>query len=90
MSYSLDMFPRYIYISARSLDRVRLAVTPHRSMIIFRDPRDVMTSEYAMRTSVLFNARVAELSLEEYTRQRFEVSIRGLWRQLLPSMRRLS
>lgn len=40
-----------------------------------RDPRDVVTSEFKMRTEVYKTAWVLELSLEEYVQDRFEVRV---------------
>lgn len=44
-----------------------------------------MPSEYKMRTTVYFKPWVMELSLEEYTRRRFEVSVTA---QQVQGMRR--
>lgn len=60
-------------LSTVSPDHVRWVAVLDRTIVIFRDPRDVIASEYVMRTGVFFDAAVAELTLEEYTRKRFEV-----------------
>lgn len=46
-----------------------------RSIVLFRDPRDVVISEYKMRTQVFHrDPWIAKLSLEEFVRFKFEVS----------------
>ena len=40
-----------------------------------RDPRDVVISEFKMRTEVYKTPWVLELSLEEYVQHRFEVRV---------------
>lgn len=54
--------------------------TRPRSIVIFRDPRDVVLSAYKMRTEKLHHAWVLELSLEEYIRTEFEVRDKETWK----------
>lgn len=49
-------------------------LAPGRSIVIFRDPRDVVLSGYQMRTEVYRQHWVLALSQEEYIRKEFEVS----------------
>lgn len=49
-----------------------------RSFVIFRDPRDVILSSYKMRTEVMQQEDILPLSLEEYIRKTFEVSVKKI------------
>ena len=44
--------------------------------VIFRDPRDVVVSEFHMRRDFYHQARVKGVVLDDFVRERFEVRLR--------------